>query len=780
MKNQTLKERFLAIKRALFEKKYEFLNREQKRAVFTVNGPLLVLAGAGSGKTTVLVNRVAAMIQYGNAYMTDETPADLSEETVASLEGMCSLPAEAIDGILDGFKSEPCMPWAILTFTFTNKAANEMKERLATVLGEQTAREIWAGTFHSICVRILRRDGHLIGYAPGFTIYDTDDSKRQIRDCMKTLNIDEKIMQPKAVMNMISKAKEKLMSPEAFEAEAGSDYKLQIISKIYTEYQKNLEENNALDFDDIIMKTVVLLEKEQEVREYYQRRFKYVCVDEYQDTNHAQFRLIGLLSGYYRNIMVVGDDDQSIYAFRGATIENILNFDKVFPDATVIKLEQNYRSTGNILAAANAVIQNNRGRHAKVLWTKQGDGEKITLRKLDNQNEEARFIVDQIMRLTYDKRELKDIAVLYRVNAQAQALEAAFARSGLSYKVLGGTRFYDRKEIKDIMAYLCLVNNTNDNLRLKRIVNVPKRSIGNATIDAVEQIASYEGISMFAVMENASQYTALAKSAVKLKTFTDLIHKFIHIKEENSLPVLFQQVIELSGYRAMLEAGGEAERDRLENVEELISSAVEYDMENEEASLSGFLEDVALISDTDQYDQEGNAVVLMTIHSAKGLEFPVVFLPGLEDGVFPGFRSQGSTAEMEEERRLAYVAITRAKENLYITHTKSRLLYGSTSYNPLSCFIKEIPDQYLDQEREPEREKPSTIGFKEMTRIAETVYKPKAAVRLSSGDRVVHMAFGEGTVLSVKDMGGDMLYEVAFDTAGTKKMMGSYAKLKKV
>lgn len=423
---QNLIPRFQNIKRALFEKKYEFLNAEQKQAVFTVNGPLLILAGAGSGKTTVLVNRVAYMIKYGNAYFSEQTPADLSEDTVSALESALTLPAEAVGSLLDGFAEAACPPYAILTFTFTNKAANEMKERLAAVLGEETAGQIWAGTFHSICVRILRRHGDLIGYSAGFTIYDTDDTKRLLRDCLKALNIDEKILPPKAAMNIISNAKEKLMGPAEFESEAGSDYKLQLIAKIYTEYQKRLEENNALDFDDIIMKTVELLESDQRVRDDYQRRFQYVCVDEYQDTNHAQFRLIKLLSGFYRNIMVVGDDDQSIYAFRGATIENILNFDKVFPDANVIKLEQNYRSTGNILAAANAVIQNNHGRHAKQLWTQQGAGEKITLRKLENQNEEARFIVDQIMRLTHEKHAPKDIAVLYRVNAQAQALESAF------------------------------------------------------------------------------------------------------------------------------------------------------------------------------------------------------------------------------------------------------------------------------------------------------------------------------------------------------------------
>lgn len=781
--------RFLKAKRALFDKKYSFLNANQREAVYTVNGPLLILAGAGSGKTTVLVNRVAYIIKYGNAYFSDNVPGDLAPETVDAIEGAYTLPVEAVDAVLEGFAERPCKPWEILTFTFTNKAANEMKERLAAALGEDVAGDIWAGTFHSICVRILRRYGDLIGYAPGFTIYDTDDTKRLLRDCLKSLNIDEKILSIKNVQNLISRAKDKLCTPAEFEGETGGDYKLQLVAKVYSEYQKRMEENNVLDFDDIIMKTVMLLENEPSVREYYQRHFKYVCVDEYQDTNYAQFTLTKLLSGAYGNVMVVGDDDQSIYSFRGATIENILNFDSEFKGAKVVKLEQNYRSTGNILGAANAVISHNDSRRGKELWTDRGDGNKIVLRELENQNEEARFIANNIMALSGNgKFALRDFAVLYRTNAQSQALESVFARSGLAYRVLGGMRFYERKEIKDIIAYLCLVNNTNDNLRLKRIINEPKRGIGATTVDVIEQISVSEGISMFKVMENCENYTALSRSASKLKEFVTLINNLIYIKERESLPTLFRATIEKSGYQAMLIAGGEAERDRLENIEELISGAVEYEQNSEDANLSDFLEEVALVSDVDNYDSESDAVTLMTIHSAKGLEFPVVFLSGLEDGLFPGFRTIGDARETEEERRLAYVAITRAKQVLYITHAYSRLMYGNTTYNPLSRFVTEIPDKYLDKEEVKTKRAGFTSagktssytngGMREFKK--EATHEKKELVLFKCGDRVKHMKFGEGTVLSANQMGGDVLYEIAFDEYGTKKLMATYARLKSI
>jgi len=788
MAGTNLGARFLSAKRALFDKKYGFLNREQREAIYTVNGPLLILAGAGSGKTTVLVNRVAHIIRYGNAYYSDAVPADLTEGTVEAIESMVNMPAEALDGVLTSFADGACPPWAILTFTFTNKAANEMKERLTKVLGEECAAEIWAGTFHSVCLRILRRYADYVGLKSGFTIYDTDDSKRLIKDCLSSLNIDEKILPIKNAQNYISRAKDKLCTPAQFEAEAGSDFKLQLIAKVYYEYQKRLGENNAVDFDDIIVKTVELLQYNDEAREYYQRRFKYVCVDEYQDTNYAQFVLTSLLSGTYHNVMVVGDDDQSIYAFRGATIENILGFDKSFTGSRTIKLEQNYRSTGNILGAANSVIANNRGRHGKSLWTDHGEGDKVVLRRLDNQNEEARFIVDEINKLAAEGKSLSDFAVLYRTNAQSQALEGAFAKSGMAYRILGGTRFFDRKEIKDVIAYLCLINNPSDNVRLKRIINVPKRTIGDTTVSAVEQIAQMEGTSIFDVMERADQYVALARVARKLTAFTSMIRELQSLRDVVGLPELFRETLEQSGYRDMLVLAGEVERDRLENVDELVSTAVEYELSHEESTLAGFLEEVALVADIDGYEADADAVVLMTIHSAKGLEFPVVFLPGLEDGLFPGHRSIGNSTEMEEERRLAYVAITRAKEKLFITHAKQRLMFGQTSYNPLSTFVSEIDDKYLDKPAEPERSFRSVSGLgtgyqsvarAEMNKSVGTKPIKASGAAFNPGDEVVHMRFGSGVILSATDMGGDMLYEVAFDDFGTKKLFGSYAKLRK-
>ncbi len=787
MADPALGARFLKAKRALFDKKYSRLNKEQREAIYCIHGPLLILAGAGSGKTTVLVHRVTHIVRYGNAYASERIPEDITEQTVETLEKALSFPPEALDGILSAFAEDACPPWAVLCFTFTNKAANEMKERLSATLGEQSADDIHAGTFHSVCLRILRREGERVGLRSGFTIYDTDDTKRLLRDCLAALNIDEKLLSIKTVQNAVSRAKEQLLTVEDYDAEAGGDYKLQMAAKVYREYQKRLLENNAVDFDDIICKTVELLQNHEQVRSYYQHRYKYVCVDEYQDTNHAQFVLISLLSGHYHNVMVIGDDDQSIYAFRGATIENILGFDRMFRDTHTIKLEQNYRSTGNILGAANSVIARNVGRHRKRLWTEQGDGEKVLVKKLETQNLEARYIADEILRASAGgKRPLSDFAVLYRTNAQSQALESAFTRSGLAYRVLSGTRFYDRKEIKDVIAYLCLINNPADNVRLKRVVNEPKRGIGNTSLAAVEQIAQAEGVSMFAVMENASKYIALSRVAPNLAGFVTLIHSLAKLSTNVSLPELFRETIEQSGYHAMLEAGGEAERDRLENVDELISTAVEYEQNNPEATLAGFLEEVALVSDVDQYDRDADAVVMMTIHSAKGLEFPVVFMPGMEDGLFPGHRSMNDASEMEEERRLAYVAITRAKQKLIMTHARERLMFGSTSYNPPSCFIGEIDERYLERAEEPTARQRTdfytrSAGSTGRTELQRDVFRPRTAPKelFSIGDRVVHASFGAGTVLSVKDMGGDTLYEVAFDTVGTKKMMATYARLRK-
>ncbi len=791
---EIIRERYLKAKRALFDKAYSSLNEKQREAVFTTEKPLLILAGAGSGKTTVLVKRIAFIIKYGNAYYNENVPDGMNEAQVASLESALELPAEEIEQLLPVFISRPCPPWQVLAITFTNKAANEMKTRLASVFSndESIAKDIWAGTFHSICMRILRKYGSRIGYSDGFTIYDTDDVKKLISSCLKKLNIDEKILSIKSVMNEISRAKDRLMDPKAFEEEAASDFRLSKIASVYREYQRILKDSNALDFDDIIMQTVRLLQTDDEAREYYQRRFRYVCVDEYQDTNRAQFVLTSLLSEGSRNLMVVGDDDQSIYKFRGATIENILDFDRTYRDAKVIKLEQNYRSTQNILDAANKVIKNNSGRKGKTLWTAKNEGEKIRLRRLDDQNLEARYITENINKMVSSgERRYKDFAVLYRVNAQSNNLENVFARSGIPYRMLGGVRFSDRKEIRDIVAYLQLINNHADRERLLRIINEPKRKIGAKAIEAVIDIADAEGCSLFEVIRNSERYIALANYKARFDDFANIIERLSVLADEVSLDVLVRETLERTGYKQMLIDAGEQEAERLENLEEFISNVIEYQQNTEEPSLTGFLEENALVADVDRYDENADAVVLMTIHSAKGLEFPVVFLPGLEDGIFPGMQSILDPSELEEERRLAYVAITRAKERLFITHTKCRLLYGRTQYNPKSRFVEEIPSALIEEEGE------STPQYMGAQRIAQpqpqtrkkaeelTLGKPlvrntQKAPLFVEGDRVSHMTFGEGEILSVKPMGADTLYEIMFDNAGTKKLMATYAKLKKV
>ncbi len=791
-----LTQRFIQAKRALFDRLYDGLNKEQRAAVYAVRGPLLVLAGAGSGKTTVLVKRIAHIIRYGAAYEDESRPAWVGEEEIAALEAAKSRPKEEIAVLLDRYAVQKTPSWAMLSITFTNKAAGEMKERLAKELGvEEESLEVWAGTFHSICVRILRRFGDRIGLERNFTIYDAEDSKRLFGAAMKELRIDDKMFPVKSVMNVISRAKDTLTAPEEFITLAGKDYRLGQIGKIYQLYQEKLAEANAVDFDDIIMRTVDLLTRFDDVRDYYQNRFHYVSVDEYQDTNHAQFMLSVLLSGKYRNLMVVGDDDQSIYRFRGATVENILTFDKAFPDARVVKLEQNYRSTQVILDAANAVIGNNTTRHEKKLWTDKKGGDPIRLAELEDQTEEAVYISEQILQLVRkEKRSFSDFAVLYRANAQSGPIEKALTKSGVPYRVLAGTRFYDRKEIKDILAYLCLVNNPADDLRLLRIINEPKRKIGSVAIDTVSDIARSENVAMMTVIQNADRYPVLAKLAPRLKGFADLMDALQEAAQNEDLPTLFRKTVELSGYRAMLIAEGEEGKERLENVEELVNTAVEYEEEQEEATLSGYLEEVALVSDVDNYDKTADAVVLMTMHSAKGLEFPVVFLPGMENGMFPSMQSQSEPAEMEEERRLAYVAITRARERLFLTHAKQRLYYGQTQYNPLSRFVKEIPPACLDSEESARQPggffRPSAryggAGERDGGRLSfggapfQTPKPPKEpAEKFQVGDTVIHPTFGRGIVLSVREMGSDALYEVIFDTAGTKKLMGNMARLKR-
>ncbi len=802
--------RYKRAKRALFDKAYgSFLNPEQCRAVFTVKGPLLVLAGAGSGKTTVLVNRISYVIKYGNAYFSDYVPEGLSEGDVAAIEDALSLTPEQIHEILPQFITEPCPPWSVLAITFTNKAANEIKERLVrTFQDEEMARAIWAGTFHSICMRILRKFGDKVGLREGFSIYDTDDKKRLVTMCMKELEIDEKRLSSKVVCNQISAAKDSLKGPD--EMEDSRDPRARDIIEIYKLYQRRLSEYNAVDFDDIIMKTVELLMEDAPVREYYQNKFRYILVDEYQDTNYAQFVLTKILADGHRNIMVVGDDDQSIYKFRGATIENILNFDKTYEDATVVKLEQNYRSTGNILEAANAVIRHNDDRHDKKLWCDKGDGAKIVLREAEDQNAEGRYIIDRITRSIHsDGRKYSDFAILYRTNALGRSLQTTFAKSGVPYRVLGDMGFYDRKEIKDIFAYLSVFYSAEDNLRLKRIINEPKRKIGQAAVDAIEQLASLMGTSMYNVIKNADEYSALAKNAPRLREFAEI---FEGMREVTLPSEAIRQLFHRSGYRDMLVSEGFEGETKIENVEEFISAAVEYEKRCEdseiEPTMSGFLEEISLISDVDKYDAGADAVVLMTVHSAKGLEFPVVFLAGMEDGIFPSMQNIGEPSEMSEERRLAYVAITRAKDQLYITHAKNRLMYGKSAYNPLSRFIKmEVPPHLIEfdrprpappraqygQSRPISQPRPQERSyFREFNRPVDLGNNPKpkpaaqksgaaqyGIVKFDPGTRVRHAMFGGGTVISSRDMGGDVLYEVRFDSGEIKKLMATFARLER-
>ena len=823
----SLQERYLAAKRALFDKAYENLNEQQRKAVFTINRPLLILAGAGSGKTTVLVKRIAYIIQYGNAYATDHVPQGLSEERVADLEHAVNLSREEITPILSEFICDPCPPYRMLAITFTNKAAKEIKTRLsATFQNETDVQDIWSGTFHSICMRILRVHSERIGYGKQFTIYDTDDVKKTVASVMKRMGIDDKQFPLKSITNAISRAKDALQLPEDVAAEAGSNFRMEKIAAIYKEYQAELRRSNAMDFDDIIMQTVRLLETCPDVLQQYQRKFRYVCVDEYQDTNQAQFRLTHLLSGGERNLMVVGDDDQSIYKFRGATIQNILDFDKVYPDAVTIKLEQNYRSTQTILNAANHVIAHNMGRRGKQLWTAGMEGEKIYLQKVEDQVAESRFIVDTIHRKMAEARAVgrecsyRNFAVLYRTNSQSSSIERAMAKSAIPYRLVGGTRFNDRKEIRDAVAYLQLISNHADKERLLRIINEPRRKIGDKTLEAVQTIALEQDCSLFEVMVHAHDYMALARSAATLKQFADLIEGLTKDAETMSLTELFDAWMERSGYLDMLIAGGEAEKERIDNLYELKSNMLEYSNNAEEPSLVGFLEENALVAEVDKYDDKADAVALMTIHSAKGLEFPIVFLPGMEDGIFPGMQTiLGNPEDMEEERRLAYVALTRAKEQVFILHTKSRLWYGQTVYNPKSRFVTEIPDELMAEE---DATAGATMGtttsrgygfggggvassqpkvyYSERPRHTSvptdtiTVGRPKpsseqaAAARnnreqmktLSPGDRVSHVTFGEGEILSAKPMGNDILFEVVFDKVGTKKLMGTYAKLKKL
>ena len=734
----------------------ELLNREQQEAVLHVDGPLLILAGAGSGKTRVLTYRIAHLI--------DECGVN---------------------------------PWNILAITFTNKAAGEMRERVDKIVG-YGSESIWVSTFHSTCVRILRRYIDRLGYDTNFTIYDTEDQKTVMKSVCQKLQLDSKLYKERMLLNVISHAKDEYISPNEFLLEAKGDFRQEKIAQAYVEYQKELKKNNALDFDDLLVKTVELFQSCPDVLEYYQNRFRYIMVDEYQDTNTVQFKFISTLARQYRNLCVVGDDDQSIYKFRGANIRNILDFEKVFPDAKVVKLEQNYRSTQNILNAANGVIANNRGRKEKALWTENEQGEPILFQQFQNGYEEAEYVSGEISKkVRKGEAEYQDFAVLYRTNAQSRLFEEKFLYANIPYKIVGGVNFYSRKEIKDILAYLKTIDNGKDDLAVRRIINVPKRGIGNVTLAKVQAYADSRDISFFEALEEAGEIPGLGKAALKIQPFVHLIHEMRLSLADMSMQDLIQAILDKTGYAEDLKNEDTDESEaRLENIDEFINKAVTYEEGAEEPNLSGFLEEVALVADIDSVEDGDNRVLLMTLHSAKGLEFPYVYLAGMEDGLFPSYMSIAAddpTEEIEEERRLCYVGITRAMKELTITCARCRMVRGETQYNNVSRFVREIPSELLARKsvmpREPKKlEVPQNTSYQKAKEAFRTKtfdpqqFKVVKADKLdyTVGDQVSHVKFGKGTVLEITEGGRDYEVKVDFERFGVKKMFASFAKLKKV
>lgn len=794
------KSEVLALRRAVLEKDFARMNDRQKQAVFTVNGPLLILAGAGSGKTTVLINRIANILRYGDAYNSTYLRDDLDENDIAACKAYIENGTPLTTETQEHLSVSACAPWRIMAITFTNKAAGELKDRLCAMLGE-TASDIWASTFHSTCARILRRDGERIGYSSHFTVYDTDDQRRLMKNILKELDISEKNITPKSILNEISRAKDSLISPAEYALTVGDDFRLKIISRAYTTYQKRLEDADAMDFDDLINKVVELFKKCPDVLEYYQNRFRYLMVDEYQDTNHAQYTFVRMLAEKSGNLCVVGDDDQSIYKFRGATIENILSFENTFQNATVIRLEQNYRSTQNILDAANAVIEHNTERKGKTLWTQNGTGAMIHLHTAENETDEAERITKIILDGVAAGRKFSDYAVLYRMNSQSLTFERNFAKSGVPHRIIGGTRFYERREIREMIAYLSVINNPSDEMRLRRIINTPKRSIGDRSVEVAAQIGQQTGETLFEVVSHAKDYPALSRAANKMTLFAAQMQGLIELNndEKVTLGELYDELVERIDYLNFLKTDDpESAEDRAANVQELASNLRRFEEENPEGTLSDFLEEVSLITDIDNYDNNADSVVLMTVHSAKGLEFPVVFLPGMEENIFPGMASVYVPSEVEEERRLAYVAITRAKEELYIFHAESRMIFGMTNRNRVSRFVEEIPETLVEHTRsrdysarpvsmpsfggaKPFGEAPKTKsvaeagGFTPKPRV-----KPAPAGTYRVGDTVLHKAFGTGLIVSATPMANDTLLEVAFDKVGTKKLFANFARLTKV
>ena len=780
---------FNSAKQAALRKYFSRMNEMQQEAVFTVNGPLLVLAGAGSGKTTVIVNRIANLINFGNAYY-DETRT-ASDYDIDFLREYADGKTDDFETLRDIVAVDPVKPWNILAITFTNKAAGELRERLTAMLGEE-ALNINASTFHSACVRILRSEIEAMGYGRDFTIYDSDDSQRMIKSVMAEIDISEKQFAPRMVLSEISAAKDKMITPEQMREDAGQDYRKKVISRLYALYQQRMMTANALDFDDILTVTTELFEKFPEVLEKYRNRYKYIMVDEYQDTNHVQFKLVSQLSGGHCNLCVVGDDDQSIYKFRGANIENILGFEAQFDGAKVIRLEQNYRSTQTILDAANSVISNNVGRKSKKLWTAGAKGEKIYWYKAVDETDEANFVAQTILDFYKETGTYSDSAVLYRMNAQSNAVERMFVKCGIPYRIYGGMRFYDRKEIKDITSYLSFINNPNDMLRFRRIINEPKRGIGDSTVALIEDISRDLKISPYEVLRTCEEYAPLSKKVNALKSVYKMFEYLTEKADELPLDEFLDELLEKTGYLESLKALENGDT-KIENVEELRSSIVQYMNEADEPSLSGFLEEVALYSEADRDDGSDDKVTIMTVHSAKGLEYKNIFVIGLDDGIFPSSRSFDSEADMEEERRLAYVAITRAKERLYLTNASQRMLFGQTQRNVTSRFMREIDPSLIEKHdhaaamRKQLGESDKTLTEVHSTSLQQQLARNKSRSvgaktfeTYTAGERVSHNIFGEGTIVSVKPMANDSMLEIAFEKVGTKKIMANYAKLKKL